>query len=365
MRLVIVVIGVLILAAPVVAQDLAADLQSVLDRFHAANPSAPGIVVHIMCPPHGLDLTFTAGSDARDTDAPLQADNTFRIASNAKTYVAAAILRLSEMGLLRIDDPLALHLTPELNELLAGDGYDLQAMTLGQVLSHTSGLFEHPADPRYAEAILADPHRVWTADEVIRLCVAWGDPVGAPGEKFSYSDTGYIILGGIIEGKTGRNLGAAVHSLLDYEALGLDATWWEVFEEAPASAGPRAHQYYGEHDATDWHPSMDLYGGGGLLTDARDLGLFLRLLMAGEVFQSEPTLAAMTGEGTTHYRLGLFCLDFDGRLAWGHTGFWNTFAFHVPVLDLTVAGAVLDHFTARGQELAEEMVATVAAGSGP
>ena len=58
-------------------------------------------------------------------------------------------------------------------------------------------------------------------------------------------------------------------------------------------AGPRAHQYYGEHDATGWHPSMDLYGGGGLLADARDLGRFLRLLMAGKVYEDEATLAAL------------------------------------------------------------------------
>jgi D-alanyl-D-alanine carboxypeptidase len=105
---------------------------------------------------------------------------------------------------------------------------------------------------------------------------------------------------------------------------------------------------------------MDLYGGGGLLTDARDLGWFLRKLMNGEVFRNEGTLAAMTGEGTTHYRLGLFCADLGGHLAWGHTGFWNTFAFHVPGLDLTVSGAVLDHFAAKGQTLAAQLVSTVA-----
>ncbi|MCP4572788.1 MAG: beta-lactamase family protein [bacterium] len=361
----IILAAVLLATTSAAAQDLAADLQSVIDRFHAANPSAPGVVVHVECPPHGLDRTFVAGVTDRGVDEALTAHHTFRIASNTKTYVAAAILRLGEMGLLNIDDPLALHLSEEQRILLSSDGYDLQAMTVGQVLSHTSGLFEHPADPRYAEAILANPQREWTADELIRLCVEWGDPVGAPGEKFSYSDTGYIILGGIVERKTGRNLGQAVHSLLDYDDLGLDSTWWEIYEDEPATAAPRAHQYYGEHDATGWHPSMDLYGGGGLLTDARDLGRFLRLLLGGEVFQHEATLAAMTGQGAREYRLGIFCTRFDDRLAWGHTGFWNTFAFHVPAQDLTVSGAVLDHFTERGQVLAEELVAIVAAARVP
>lgn len=345
------------------AQDLTTDLQADLDAFLAENTSAPGVVVHVICPPQGLDKTFTAGTEARDGEVALTAGHTFRIASNTKTYVAAAILRLQEIGVLHVNDPLEVHLTPELRELLAGDGYDLGAMTLGQVLSHTSGLFEHPADPRYAEMIMADPFRRWTADEVTRYCVEWGDPVAAPGEKFSYSDTGYILLGGILERKTGRDLGVAVRSLLDYHALGLNATWWEIYETAPASAGPRARQYYGEHDTTDWHPSLDLYGGGGLLADARDLAWFLRKLLAGEVYDDDATLATMTGEGATNYRLGLFCSDFGEHLAWGHTGFWNTFAFHVPSLDLTVAGAVLDHFAAKGQTLAEELVETVATGA--
>jgi hypothetical protein len=73
----------------------------------------------------------------------------------------------------------------------------------------------------------------------------------------------------------------------------------------------------------------------------------------------------MTGQGARTYRLGIFCSNFGDRLAWGHTGFWNTFAFHVPALDLTVAGAVLDHFTERGQVLAEEIVEIVGERTAP
>jgi hypothetical protein len=58
--------------------------------------------------------------------------------------------------------------------------------------------------------------------------------------------------------------------------------------------------------------------------------------------------------------LGLFRLELAGRRAWGHMGFWNTFAFHVPELDLTVAGCLTDHFSGRGQVLAERLVAAVA-----
>lgn len=277
--------------------------------------------------------------------------------------MAGAVLRLAETGRLSLNDPLGDHLSPEHFQMLEADGYDLEAMTIRQVLAHTSGMFEHPADPRFEEAILADPHHHWTRLEQITLCMEWGDAVGAPGEMFSYSDTGFIILGGIIENKTGLNLGAAVRELLDFEGLGLKATWWEIFEEQPDGAGPRTHQYYGDEDTYDWDPSLDLYGGGGLICDVRDLGRFMRLLLQGRVLQHESSLAEMVGSGTTNYRLGIFCVDFGEHLAWGHTGFWNTFAFHVPTLDLTVSGCILDHFATKGQELAQQLVQSVAAES--
>jgi hypothetical protein len=69
----------------------------------------------------------------------------------------------------------------------------------------------------------------------------------------------------------------------------------------------------------------------------------------------------MTGGGSSPYRLGLMCVDLDGHLAWGHQGFWNTFAFRVPALDLTVAGSVLNHHAANGRELAAELTSRVAA----
>lgn len=342
------------------AAGLAAALGDTLAAWHAANPSAPGLLVHVVCPPAGLDSTFVLGTADRDGTEPLTAAHTFRMASNTKTYVAAAVLRLVEEGRLGLDDPLGRHLEPARAALLAGDGYDLDRITVAQVLGHTGGLFEHPADPRYEEAILADPRRVWTADEQVRMCVEWGDPVAAPGDTFSYSDTGYVLLGGIVEDLTGQALGPAVRGLLDLGRLGLDATWWEIMEPAPAGAGPRIHQYYGDHDATAWHPSLDLFGGGGLVSDARDLAWFMRRLLQGEVLHEPASLARMTGRGTPSYRLGLIRAELGGHPAWGHTGFWNTFAFHVPDLDLTVAGCIPDHFAGRGQVLAGKLAAAVA-----
>jgi D-alanyl-D-alanine carboxypeptidase len=349
--------------APVLAQDaiLEEELQGVLDTFLSENTVAPGVSAFVVCPVVQLDWSGAAGTVARGDTTVLTAAHTFRIASNTKTYVAAAILRLMEMGRLSLDDSLGRHLTTGQNKLLQSDGYDTDAITIAHVLSHTAGLGDHSNDPRYVERIMANSRYRWTAGEQLRLLVEWRDPVGEPGEKYVYSDTGYIILGAIIERITGYRLGPAVRGLLDYEKLGLKVTHWEYMEDTPLQAGPRAHQYYGDDDVTSWNASFDLYGGGGIVTDTRELTLFMRWLQKGMLFEHESTLAAMTTRGTLPYRLGLMVMECRGRVAFGHQGFWNTFAFHVPSHDLTVGGSILSHDAINGRELMCRLVGVVVA----
>jgi hypothetical protein len=90
----------------------------------------------------------------------------------------------------------------------------------------------------------------------------------------------------------------------------------------------------------------------------------MRELLTGKVYDRPATLEEMTGRGTLPYRLGLMVIECDGRLAVGHQGFWNTFAFHVPSLDLTVGGSILNHDAANGQKLVRRLVAVVAAAEG-
>jgi D-alanyl-D-alanine carboxypeptidase len=343
------------------AATLADELQAVLDDFLAANPQAPGVTAWIACPPLSLDWSGAAGRVARGATEALTPAHSFRIASNTKTYVAATVLRLAESGRLSLDAPLADLLAAELAAPLAADGYDLQSITVRQVLSHTAGLADHSGDNRYGEAIIADPQHAWTRLEQVRRCTELFDPLGPAPAPYRYSDTGYVLLGGIIERVTGQPLGTAVREQLDFASLGLNRTWWEYTEAAPAAARPRAHQYIDAYDTTDWNASFDLFGGGGLVTDTCDLGRFMRALLEGQVLRQEASLAAMTGGGTAVYRLGLMVVDLDGRLAIGHQGFWNTFAFHLPGLDATVAGSILSHDAANGRVLAARLAATLAA----
>ncbi len=132
---------------------------------------------------------------------------------------------------------------------------------LEQLLRHTSGLFDYATTDAYDERNARDPGHHWTRAEQLRFAMGHGTPVAAPGKQHRYSDTGYILLGEIVERVTGQNLGAAVRRLVGFRRLGLDHTYWEQLEATPADAKPRAHQYADDFDNSTLDASHDLYGG--------------------------------------------------------------------------------------------------------
>jgi len=347
----------LFLAPTVSAQDTAsleARLQALLDEA-VATGSTPGIQMRVEAPGLGISWSGVAGVADRATGAPLTRDNSVRIASNTKTFLAAAALRLWEEGRLGLDDPVARHLPPEVAATLTADGYDLEAMRVRHLLTHTSGLYDYADRDLFVQAILADPHHRWTPEEQIGLAVEWGDPYGAPGAVYRYSDTGYVVLGLVLESAYGAPLASVLRGLLPLDRLGLRNTWLETLEDPPAGAADRAHQYMGELDTWDWDPSLDLYGGGGLVSTADDMATFMRALFTGGVFRDAATADTMltTVEGAGpgpdlsgmpmvpgRYRMGIEVREQEGRALYLHTGFWGTLAAWLPESGVVIGVAV-------------------------
>lgn len=313
-----------------------------LDRAVAAIDieAAPGqLVVSTLAPDGRRDTRVLAG---HDDGGRLDGNEGFRIASITKTYVAATALRLVEDGKLDLQAPIARYLPAAWSALLTKDGYRPQQITVRQLLSHTSGLNDHAQAPQFIATIKANPATHWTRAGDVERLVQWTDPVGAPGEKYAYSDTGYVLLGAIIEQVSGKDLAQAVRDNLGLDRLGVPDTYWERLE--PARGRERAHQFYEGIDTYDWDPSMDLFGGGGLIATPQDLTVFFDALLEGRVFKNTDTLALMQSSAGlpagSPYRLGLLTYDFHGVPAVGHSGFWGTLVVREPQSGYTIAGAV-------------------------
>jgi D-alanyl-D-alanine carboxypeptidase len=268
----------------------------------------------------------------------------FRIASITKTYVASTVLRLWEEGLVDLQAPVSELIDPTFDQWLRGDGYDTDKILLIHLLTHTGGMFDHAQDARYIAEIIEDPAREWTRETQVKACVDWGDPVGEPGELYSYSDTGYLLVGHVVERITGRSLAASVRQWLNFEKLGIKQTYWEQFEKAPLHLN-RAHQFYESTDTYNWSPTIDLYGGGGLVATPSDVVLFFNKLLTGQVFRRADTLTRMLSVAelpdASSYRIGIFEHKIDGKTTYGHSGFWGTLVRHDPATNTTIAGAVI------------------------
>ena len=329
---------------PTTASSPAVELQADLARLQAEHETVPGFAIAVL--QFGESPVSAATGVANPDGRPLTATTPLRIASNTKTLVAAAVLRLWEQDRIDLDATVDTLISVRHSDMLNADGYDTGAMTVRQLLMHASGLNDHFASDAFRELVLADPDRVWTRTDQLAVLVDKTDPLGAPGVRYAYSDSGYLLLGEMIERITRAPLGEAVRALLRLDEIGLENTWWDGAELPPDGVVERAHQWLGSIDSFPIHGSVDTHGGGGLIASVEDMARFLEALFAGAVFEDPATLTLMTTAPghppDSPYRIGLFAGELDGLAVYGHGGFWGTDALVLPELKLAVAGAALD-----------------------
>lgn len=306
-------------------------------------PNVPGFALTLQLDDGRMISAATGMADPEGT--PMTSRTPVRIASITKTFVAATVLTLMEGGLIELDAPIAPLIAPEFDSMLRDDGYDTDAITVRHLLMHVSGMPDHAGD-RYLAMVLEDPDRAWTPGDQIGVLVSFDDPLGPPAEQFKYSDTGYILLGDIVERATGKSLPKVVRERMKFSEIGLESVWWDEREQTPVDGPGRAHQYIDGMPTFALNGTMDAFGGGGLVASTEHLVAFYSALFGGEIFSSPQTLTLMT-EAPGHpypdsYRMGLFPMQIEGSPAFGHGGFWGTYAIHIPADDITVAGVALD-----------------------
>lgn len=333
-----------------VQNHLITELQYVLDTTYAAHPDAVGLLVHVQAPDQGLSWTGAAGSAQKNTKEKLDPHTPVLIASNTKTYVAAAIVKQVEQGHFQLDDAIAKLLTPSTQKLLSEEGYAIDQIKVRHLLSHTSGIADY-VDDAYFDTVHKQPKRNWERKEQMKLAMQVAEPLGPPGQQFQYADLNYLLLTEIIETQSQKPFYTAIRELLDFKKHGLNTTWWANLEKEPQSSLPTAHQYWNKRDWDSYeiNPSWDLYGGGGLIANAQDMGRFFSLLFEGKIIEDQALLSEMwtyvLPKETSNYCLGLRNISFHGRKGYYHGGFWGTDVLYLPETGTSVAAICLEKDT--------------------
>lgn len=233
-------------------------------------------------------------TSASSRDAALP--TSFFWASVGKAYTATAILQLVEEGKLALDAPLS-RWAPQ----MPGAAW----ITVEDLLAHTSGLYSFQADP----ALRAEPG--YKPPERLLAVGAAGAPTFCPGGGWSYSNTGYVLLGKIIEALDGRPYHEALTQRV-VERLDLRET--TVLAPRQVLKGMAAPAVSADTDGASDDVTTP-YAAGAVVASAADVVRFWRALMANRLHSAEMTrrrfarLYPMAGVGPGYYGLGVMVSD--------------------------------------------------------
>ncbi|MGV9266885.1 serine hydrolase domain-containing protein [Kitasatospora sp. NPDC003701] len=244
--------------------------QTVADGF-------PGVVAYARRGER--ESRLAAGVADTATGERARPDHRFRIASNTKSFVSTVLLQLEGEGRLSLDDSVEKWLPG----VVQGDGNDGSAVTVRQLLNHTSGIYDPTNEPEFFAPYLErhDWAYVYTPREVIARAVRHR-PLFAPGTGWNYSNTNYLLAGLVIEAATHRSAPSEIQRRI-LTPLGLKDTSFPVTD--PAVHGPHLHGYdLTGRDVTRFSPSYD-WTAGAMISTVDDLARFHRALFTGELLR--------------------------------------------------------------------------------
>ena len=334
-----------------------AALQDTVDTT-ARELMIPGAMVLLRTPQREFIVSY--GTTQLGAATAPRADTHFRIASNTKTMTSAVILLLAQEGKIALGDSISKYVAG----IPSGD-----AITIAELLSMRSGLYNYTNASELAASLDHDPARAWTPAELLAIALRH-PPTFPPGQAYEYSNTNYLLLGLIVEKVETKAL-ADVFAARLFGPLGMRET------SLPASSSntlpePYSHGYlYGSssyaltdapypadlqaqakagtlkpNDDTDQNPSYALAAGGAIST-ARELAVWIRALVGGEVLSSSSQrqwLESPAPEDTNKpdgqkYGYGIAQISFGPNRLYFHGGEmpgYNSFMGHDPINDVTL-----------------------------
>ena len=275
----------------------------------------------------GTDVILSKGygSANLEWDIPNTPATKFRLGSITKQFTAASILLLEERGKLKLEDPIKKHM-PE-----APAAWD--SITIFNLLTHSSGIPNFTSLPDYSSLKLRDTPVAKTVATVRDKPLDF-----VPGEKMSYSNSGYLVLGDVIERITGASYEKFVTDNI-FTPLGMkDSGYDSNTAVIPRRAAGYMPSPTGPVNAGFVHMSIP-HGAGALYSTTEDLLRWEQGLFGGKLL-SAASLEKMTTPFKSDYALGVVVRTAGGRKVVQHGGGidgFNTFLAYYPDNKLTVA----------------------------
>jgi D-alanyl-D-alanine carboxypeptidase len=308
------------------ARTTDAEVQRGLRRLVAARGGAPGAVATLYR--DGRLTVLRAGrANVRRAGAPT-ANQHMRIASIAKAFSGAVALHLVQEGRLGLDDTLG--------QRLPSAPAAWSAVTIRQLLNHTSGIPDYTRSDGFAKSATRDPRAYISPQEVVGFVRR--DPLAfAPGSRYEYSNTDNILIGLIAESITSTPYPNLLQQIV-FGPAGLKQTSFPTRRlTLPA---PFIHGYVvapGEapQDTTSMISPSGAWASGAIVSTPRDLSAFIRADLGRRFFGAAEQEQQMQfvrgsssppGPGTNAAGLALFRYTSRCGVVYGHTGSFPGYA---------------------------------------
>ena len=351
MKLAITLLTAAVLYMPLFAQN---QYEAIMHEFFDEEGSGGSAIVV-----KGDDVIYhgARGKANLELDVDMEVDHIFRIGSITKQFTAVAIMMLHEQGKLEVSDPI----TDYLPDYPVGE----HTITIEHLLTHTSGIQSYTDMPGFMQNETATPLSVGDLINVFK-----NEPMNFnPGDEWRYNNSGYILLGAIIEAASGETYEDFIEGKI-FEPLGMTSSYYDNNEEVvPMRAAGYAPGNEPGEIRNAQYLSMTLpYAAGSLMSTVGDLHKWNTAVMGGEVISEASMEKVFKGyvlnDGSdSGYGYGWQIAKISGLETYEHGG--GIFGFltqgiYVPSEDVYVA--VLSNCNCIGPAPAARRMAALASG---
>jgi D-alanyl-D-alanine carboxypeptidase len=294
-------------------------LQAIMDS--CTRQDLPGVAMAVYSDAEGWWAGASGYARLESKDSMTSCHSQY-LQSISKTFMAVVILKLHEEGKIELDAPVIKYLPAKYVKVIR----NAEIITVRMLLNHTSGIAEYNSMPGYTSEVILNPLKILSMDKII-LMLNGREPKFAPGEHYSYTNTNYLLLAEIADRITGDHAKYLRQHIL--MKLGMNNTVYHpgnaVYKNVPdsywdiLSAGQPAN-------ITPMQKAnvAPLKGDDGVVGTPVDAVIFLKGLMEGKLLH-DSSMQMMKqwvsyDDGTPAYGLGLFHLDLNGIICYGHGG---------------------------------------------
>lgn len=284
-----------------------------------------GITMSVYRPSTGIWIGAGGKADLHN-NIDMKSCNILRVGSTVKMYTATIILKMVEEGKLDLDDKIA--------DYLQGDMIDkienADIATIRQLLQHSGGLYNYIQNLKFQTASLNDLIKEWKPDELLEYAYHQKAEF-TPGDDVKYSNTGYILLGLLIEKIEGKPFYSVFEEKI-FNPLNLSLTQFAAQDPVPNGISRGYIDLYSNLQVIEstYFSGWDYYtADGGLISNPYDMSVFFRALMSGQIIDSNSLNEMLTWETPKEddpaffpiaYGLGIFKIETPYGIAYMHSG---------------------------------------------